>query len=365
MTKAPEQLNYWIKLADAEGKRTSWVKVLPLGETIDYHGRTIELSADYLTNLVSETQRLNAYFDQKAREGGGEAYRQPIWREHQPKTERDGSVDDVKLTKHGGFNGVWVKLSRTEDAQKAIDAGKIKYVSAGIVPEYTVESGESFGPVIREVSLTADPFLKSIGTIQDTLAVNLSQDALTQLSIQLGADDMEELLKKLEALTKTVDQMGKTVDSVAARLDALEADEDPEPDVDESEETEDVGATDEEPEEEGASDDESASEDESETDDSDAGPGSTTTVLDVDTSAAEAKLSKLANLVDKVNSGFEKLAGHDKTIPRLSKLKTEELGHQGDPEAPAVNLSYEKKIDSLMKKHDCSRLEAIELEMNQ
>jgi phage I-like protein len=333
MPNASSKFSFSLALAVAN-PNASWVKLLPLGEVIQYGDRRIELSEEYLTRLVSETRRLNAYFDQKALAGGGEAYRQPIWREHQRTTERDGAVEDVKLTAAAGFNGVWAKLNRTDDAQAAINASKVKYVSAGIVPEYTVESGEKFGPVIREVSLTADPMLKGIGSIQDTTEIQLSQNSGAQTM------NLQDLLNRINDLAADVKAAIENQDE--PEKEEPEAPKDPSP-------TPEANApkTEPEPEEEPEAPKEPA-----------------TVSLDVDTSEAEANLSKLSGIVDGLNAGLDKLAGREAEIVRLSKLNLSESGHQGGAEPAELNLSYSEKIEKIMKREKCSRLEAIEMEMN-
>jgi Sec-independent protein translocase protein TatA len=310
-------LKYTLRFAEDpnSGKANeSWVKLLPMGETIEYHGRTIELSQDYLRTLLAETRRLNAYFDEKA---SGTAYRQPVWREHTPRTERDGDVLDVKLADKQDFNGVWVKLARTDETEEAIKAGKIKFVSAGIVPEYQVESGETFGPVIREVSLTGDPFLKSIGAIQDTLGVQLSQDALTELE-NLKEEDMDKLLEAIEKLTQKIDEQGEAIRALKDRMkdddseptdDRTEPEDDTTPEGDDSTEADDTTEVD-------------ASEDD---DTTEPDVPKTPEVDDASTEGDDQPVT-MSQLKSFFNEKFGK-----------SNLNLSEQGHQGSPEVPAAD----------------------------
>lgn len=351
----PDLIRYQLQFAQDpnSGKRTrSWVKLIPMGEVIDYEGREIEFSQDHLAKVASETRRLYAYFDQKGIDHNGEPYRFPVWRNHRRSHDRDGDLLGVKLADKHGFNGLWGEFDWTEDTLDAIELGKVKHVSAGIIKEYQTEDGQTFGPVIREVSLTGDPYLHGIGTIQDTLSVTLSK----QLETELTELDMEpEALMKLiqDTVSKAVT---KAVSAAMAEVKDAEAEDDEDDKVEASNEPDDT-----DPETDGSEDDSEDVETDGDGDDADT---STTIPVDVDTSEAEAKLSRLKGIIDDIGSGLKGI-DEDK-LTRLSKLNTKEKGHQGNPETPEdVNLSYEQKIERIMKKNECSRLDAIELEMKQ
>jgi len=329
------------------GKRNrSWVKLVPLGETIDYHGEEIEFSEAYLRKIVSESIRLQAYFDGKAEVTNGEPYRFPVLRNHKPSHDRDGDLLGVKLADKQGFNGLWGEFEWTDDTLMAIDAGKVKHVSVGITPKYKTEGGDTFGPVIREVSLTADPFLKGIGTIQDTLEITLSQ----QLTNELAELNMEP-----EALMKMFEE---AVSPILDRLDALAPKEEPEDAEDAEEEAADASAD--------ASLEASQSDgDVSEGEGVEATSEEVEEAQDVDATSHEEPeealtLSAIKALIDPVTGRLDALENR----PQV-RLNTQEQGRQGDPPTAPVELSYEDTISRIMRKNSCSRLDAIELEMKQ
>jgi len=342
------------------GKRNrSWVKLVPLGETIDYHGEEIEFSEAYLRKIVSESIRLQAYFDGKAEVTNGEPYRFPVLRNHKPSHDRDGDLLGVKLADKQGFNGLWGEFEWTDDTLMAIDAGKVKHVSVGITPKYKTEGGDTFGPVIREVSLTADPFLKGIGTIQDTLEITLSQ----QLTNELAELNMEP-----EALMKMFEE---AVSPILDRLDALAPKEEPEDADEASDEASDDASLEASLEASQSDGDvsegegvEATSEEVEEAQDVDATDVDASHVASHEASQEEPEealtLSAIKALIDPVT---ERLAAVENR-PSV-RLNTQEQGRQGDPPTAPVELSYEDTISRIMRKNSCSRLDAIELEMKQ
>lgn len=213
-------LNFQLAFSDqppdykGESPLVSWVKLLPEGEEILYGDERIVFTREYLQTLVSQTMALTEHFDKVA---NGEAYRMPIWRDHKRSHDRDGSVLAVRLAARDGFTGVWAQLERTPDTQREIDAGRVRYVSAGIAEKYVTQDGTEFGPVIREVSLTSDPFLKNIGTIQDTYEVTLSQKTIS-LAEDIRMDVYEETL---EALKKGV-KIPEVVRDVQALMEKVQ-----------------------------------------------------------------------------------------------------------------------------------------------
>jgi len=315
-----------------ENPNTSWVKILPLDEVIQYGDSEITFNMTYLREIVSQTTNLNNHFDDVA---NGTPYRMPVWQDHQRSHDRDGSVLEVKMANRDGFTGVWAKIERTKDTQLALDEGRLGYVSAGISPEYVTQDGQKFGPIIREISLTADPFLKNIGSIQDTYEVELSKTNYANLASgetmnpkekkeQLDAlekalkatPEMAEILAELQALMKKVQEQQK---ENAKELDLAE------------DNTEDV-----EPVE----------------------PALSTT--------DDTEIVTLSQISDLVTSLIKPLQDDLKSLNMVPKrvLNLHERGTQGEPEQVLEFANYGDKIEHLMKTNKCSRLEALDIEMN-
>jgi len=335
------------------GRRNrSWVKLAPVGEVIQYRGREVEFSQEYLQRLVAEGTKLNLYFDQKADEHAGEAYRFPVLAEHQPKGERYGTVLQTKVADKHGFHGLWAHIEWADDTLEAIELNKVKHVSMYVLPEYETEDGETYGPIIREVSITVDQYLNSIGSIQDTLGLQLSKDALTELQ-DVDEDQMEELLKQLAALTDQVSAIG-------ARVAALEG-EDPD---DEEPEGEPETDTDEEP--EGEESDAGADVDQDEDEDEDEEPEGADVVEldDLDDEEALAASRTISKALHKLSMQLGKFDARLEEVEKAKgmRLNTRPKGKQGMPPAgPKKFSSFDERVEHIMKTKEVSRSDATEM----
>ena len=301
--------------------RESWVKLIPVGAEIYIKGHgLVKLPEEDLKEIVRETRKMNHYFDEIA---NGSAYRQPIWKDHHRSAEKEGSVMDIKMADKRGFNGIWTKLRRTPDAEEKIQNGSYEHVSAGIHAKYQrQESEETFGPVIREVSFTSDPKLKNNGKIQDTLDVELSN-----YLAEGGPNMPEELQNKLDAMMDAMEAMMVMIEDMQKEEDDEETDEEDEMDA--------SSDSDKENEEMSQDEDETVEANQEDVEDDDS-----------------LTLSAIEDLID---SKFSELTTQ-RNVPRT---------RQGSPETPDLNLSYEEKIEKIMKKNDCGRMKAIELEFKQ
>jgi len=313
----------------------SWVKLVPTGEIIDYDGREIEFSGEYLEKIVAENLRLNQYFDARADAHGGSSYRFPVLLEHRASGTRQGDLIEVKLASESGFTGLWGLFEWTEPTALAIQKNQVKHVSVGILPEYQVENGDKFGPVVNEVSLTVDQRLNSIGAIQDTLNVQLSKTAITKLS-NLNEDDMDELV---EILNEIVARMEKMEESIAKLGPELEEPETDEFDGDESE-TPDTGET---PEEEPEEPEEPV-----------VGEAPEEEPMPI----AASQFGKLAETLSIQLGRMEARLDDIEKRPPV-RLNTAPKGRQGlPPAAPKSFDTFDDRVDHLKKKKGMSHLDA-------
>lgn len=186
----------------------SWVLALPIGEEVwawneargDYEPRTI--LEPYAQRLVAETRRALAHWASVALPGT-EPYTPPVITEHERSGARLGSLLDAKIAPTPTGRGVYLLVDWTAEAARDITALKRRHVSIGTLPTYRDGDGAVFAPLIDEMSLTEHPRLKTIGTIQDTLALRLA-DAPPTRETPMTPEEMmiliEELTTRLAAL---------------------------------------------------------------------------------------------------------------------------------------------------------------------
>lgn len=176
--------------AGAEGSE-SWIFALPVGREFWDGKRLRTVSEDEAQTYLANTKAAMAFFDASAPEGGT-PYRFPIKEDHKGG-KRYGDILDVKLSGEGDWYGVWVKAGWNASTWEEIEASTRKHVSIAI-RGFELEDGTQLGPTIVETSLTEDPRLQSIGTIQDTIDIQLAQQ--TDEENNMG-DELKQLLAKL------------------------------------------------------------------------------------------------------------------------------------------------------------------------
>lgn len=141
-----------------------------------------------------------------AAEGGLTRYLPPVLKEHQAGGWRGGSIYGAKVAGIGATRGIYLDVDFLPSTAADIESGHTNFVSIGTLKHYVDYKGRSWSPLIKELSITEEPRLKNLGTIQDTRGLRLS-DALNY-----GAKkkmDETQILAKL--------------DEIMGRLDALES----------------------------------------------------------------------------------------------------------------------------------------------
>jgi hypothetical protein len=178
-----------------------WIFALPVETEV---WAWSEAAQDYLPRfvteaegaaLVAETQRALAHWRAVA-PAGLTPYTPPILVEHQRQGARQGGIEDVRLAGVGDRRGIYLLAAWTEQAWARVCSDVSTRVSIGTTPKYRDGDGAEFGPLIDELSLTEHPRLKSIGTIQDTMALRLADALNTRGAIVTP----EEMMAKFEEL---------------------------------------------------------------------------------------------------------------------------------------------------------------------
>lgn len=187
--------------------RRSKVRLVPVGP-FHYRGEEMELSADDLREIASETRRL-IYNCQKYADEGQTPWTPPVIREHRPDGTRDGDVVDVELVDDRELFG---SIQWRESTWEQILSDEVEFVSVHIRPDYTDMAGELYSWIVWEVSLTTHPVRKDIGRIQDTISLSFGERAF-DVDLAEGDKAMEELLREL---------LG-AVQALGDRMSAIEA----------------------------------------------------------------------------------------------------------------------------------------------
>lgn len=170
----------------------SWVFALPIGVPV-WTGKSMrQFTEKQAGEYVRNTNDALEYFRASA---SGSAYSFPVRIDHRSDGKRHGDVLEAKVAGEGAKRGVYLRVRWKPDTWEQISAEKYQHVSVGVDPSFVLQNGKKLGPLIVELSLTDEPRITSIGTIQDTIGLRLSRARFAQ-----GEGKMEEILKALEAL---------------------------------------------------------------------------------------------------------------------------------------------------------------------
>lgn len=200
------------------GKAT-WVRLLNVGSEV-FDGKKMRMmSSDFIKSVVAEWRKAQYSFDLIAKENETKPYRFPVKINHKTDGSRKGDIVDVKINN----NALYAKAEWTEEALKAIESNDYQHVSVGIWPEYTNERGETFGPLIAEFSITEYPRIQSIGTIQDTMLLELSQIKDVNMST-VTREDLDKL--ELEREKEELKKMQEEKEELEKKAELMEASED-------------------------------------------------------------------------------------------------------------------------------------------
>jgi len=198
-------------------------------------GKVVTADVDFLKAVASETRRALYLYETYAPKDS-KPFRMPVLLEHNRSGGRYGDILDLKLSGEGDRFGLYVKVLPQEDVRLGINSGRIQFVSVGISGAYTDERGEVYSPYMSELSLVASPHLKSIGSIQDTLSLQLSEAVQAELNTLSEAEEMEladkleDILTRLKALEDAGVEDEADLEDEEAPSEPVEASEDtPEP----------------------------------------------------------------------------------------------------------------------------------------
>jgi len=158
------------------GNRLWRKKVLPVGD-VEYKGRTLHFTRDYLGRLVSAFQ--NRAYDQVPFQLADHENR------HSNDPERTrGEVESMEL----GDDGLYITARLTEDGEKVLAANPKLGVSARIVEGYQRSDGKFFGEAVQHVLGTLDPRIPGLGAWQAIEAASPVPDTVLDLTAESFTD---------------------------------------------------------------------------------------------------------------------------------------------------------------------------------
>lgn len=201
----------------------SWVFALPTNVEIwvwdeskgDYVPRTI--STSQAKSIVAETKRALEYW-RSINPQGSTPYTPPVLREHERSGARFGSILDAKVSGTLDKRGIYLLIDWLDATFEDIESFKSQHVSIGIASSYRDGTGEVFGSIIDELSLTEHPRLRGIGSIQDTLSLRLSDAIISQEEKKMSE---EEILALFEQYNEKLQGLLDTMAALKAELDAI------------------------------------------------------------------------------------------------------------------------------------------------
>lgn len=182
-----------------------WAKrLLPVGE-INYQGRVLKFSKDYLGGLVKAFK--DRAYDQVPFQLAGDSNK------HTNDVERyGGQIVDMALKP----DGLYIELEPTERGEKVLKDNPLCGVSARIVEAYDRSDGKFFPKAIQHVLATLDPRIPALGGWSTVEAANDVDITIDLSSAQFTTEDnaMPEL---------TDEQQGKLAELLKIPADKLAA----------------------------------------------------------------------------------------------------------------------------------------------
>lgn len=202
-----------------------WVLVAPVGEEFwiwdaDEGEYALKVFTPEVARLYADnTNAAIATWAEDARQVGGTPYLPPILSAHQPGGWRGGSIHAARVAEVDGRAAIYLDVEWLPSVAADIEQRHTNFVSIGTRKEYRDYRGRDLGPLIHELSITEDPRLKSLGSIQDTQGLQLSE------ALKQGASStmtIEELTAQLEAALKRIDDLEKMLQQKAEIVDDIE-----------------------------------------------------------------------------------------------------------------------------------------------
>ncbi len=230
-----------------------WVFVMPVGQVYDEDLEvTHDWNAEFVQHVAEQNKALFAELDEIAADTNSTPWRPPVKSEHHPLSPSLGRVEEVRFGEFmPGKLGNWARIKWRDDVRASVENGAHEYLSIGLFGKFPTQRGSVYGPVFGEISVTGWPKAQSLGTLQETLHIRLSntlapfRGRLSKLTgdtkMALTKDDQEQISEMFtagitEALGPVItgmEAMGTRLESIETKLAAEEPTEEPEEPVEE------------------------------------------------------------------------------------------------------------------------------------
>jgi hypothetical protein len=152
------------------GNRVWRKKLLPVGD-VEYKGRTLHFTRDYLGRLVTAFQ--SRAYDQVPFQLADHA------NTHTNDPERTrGEITSMEL----GDDGLYITAQVTPDGEKVLEANPKLGVSARIVEDYARSDGQFFKTAVQHVLGTLDPRIPGLGAWEAIEAASPVPDLVDDMS---------------------------------------------------------------------------------------------------------------------------------------------------------------------------------------
>lgn len=192
-----------------------WVFALPVGRDVwfwdeeqgEYYVKNI--APEYALELVTNTnEALRVWAEDTA--PTMTPYKIPVLKEHARMGWRGGDIWGARLAGEGLAHGIYLDVEWMPEVEEAIAKGSTAHVSIGTAATYVDYAGRAWGAMIDELSITENPRLKNLGTIQDTMSLRLS-DAIKGAKKKMEDAEImghfDKVNSRVEATEKKLDEL--------------------------------------------------------------------------------------------------------------------------------------------------------------
>lgn len=193
--------------AKAAGQRLWRKRLLPVGD-VQYEGRTLKFTRDYLGQLASAF-KARAYDQVPFQLAGAD-------NKHTNDVERTaGQVQSMDVDD----DGLWITLATTERGEKVLADNPGLGVSARIVEEYARSDGKHYPAAVQHVLATLDPRIPGLGAWQAVEASNDVTMTIDLSGLSFAGDEGEPAMPDIpEALQARLNQIAALPDDAWTAL---------------------------------------------------------------------------------------------------------------------------------------------------
>lgn len=210
--------------------RRQWIFAAPIDQAFavwsceDEAYKNVTFTEQLAARYVLNTNKAIEAWAADAAEAGTSPFLPPVLKEHVAGW-RGGSIHGARVAGEGLKRGIYLDVSFLPDVAADVEAEHTNFVSIGTLPAYTDYRGREWSSIIHELSITENPRLKSLGTIQDTEGLRLS-DALSYGVKKMDEQQIADLMEKLESIESKQDAIEGRLTQIEGAMKIEEKGED-------------------------------------------------------------------------------------------------------------------------------------------